>query len=316
MQTHTKLIIGTIIMCLSFSGFSQKCTKFIDYQNKTINTKGLTAVVGGQSFNVGATDVTPLYRETSERLQMLDLAQYALCEKVKNLPKFLREKVEMQHTNMLLDILKEAMQSNGTPMKLDEVIVPSFTETAEAEKETIVPPVDPPKKEAKDTPTTIVAETCDGYSSDKEYIRALGYGESMNRGMAKDYAQSYALEALALSTEISVKVACEHYRLSEKKGLTEDFEERLEKNTQTAINQTLRGVENICEKYVKNAETNIWECYLVLEISRENILKSTFNNLQKDPMVKETLPNYERFKNTFNKVMKELDKSEEINFDF
>ena len=329
-RNYLKLaVVGATALMFSLNSFGQKCTKFIDYQNKTFNTKGLSMQIFGQPVGIGGTEISTVQRTASEQLQRLDLLQYNICEQLKNIKTdFMREKLQAQYSNLLMKMLR--LQESGEDVapvveqianlpankRGEAIAIQDDSEntpvvTKEEQPTAVEQPVFPA------SPISPTSRPCEAmnFKSDKETIRALGYGESKNRNMAKDYAVSAALEGLALSMEVTVKVVGEHYRLSTRKELDENFEERLEKTTQTSIKQTIRNINIVCEGDVRNPNTNNWEYYIVYEVGREDAVKELFNSLQKDPVVKETVPNYERFKQTFNEVMKEYDKSEEISFD-
>jgi hypothetical protein len=325
-------VIIVMTMIFSMNGFGQKCTKFINYQTKDVDTKGLNMQVFGQPVGVGATNISTLQREVSDELQKFDMMQSVICEQLKSIKStFQRDQAQVQYSNLLMKMMNLINSGGGNVSNPENEVSPppiingkkeeisvAGNDNGKAEKEQ-PKPVNPPQDEITPTPVpppAPVSAPCEPntYKSDKNYLRGFGYGESKNRGMAKDYASSDALEALALGMEVTVKVVGQHYRLSAKKDDTEDFEARLEKTTQTSINQTIRNISTVCEGETKNPNTNNWEYYIVYEVSREDAVKDLYNSLQKDPVVKETLPNHEKFKQTFDDVMKEYDKSKEISF--
>ena len=330
MKHYKKLVIVALAMSFTLSGMAQKCTKFVDYQTKVVDTKGLNMQLFGQPVGVGATNVSTLQRPVSDKLQQLDLMQYNICEQLKNIKStFQRDQAQMQYSNLLMKMMNLLNNEGDNGSNLGDEILPPATKDGKqvvtvADNESEKRKKEEPTPQEDITPTplppvpTPMAPPCDlnTYKSDKNYIRGFGYGESKNKGMAKSYASSDALEALALGMEVTVKVVGEHYRLSTKKDDIEDFEERLEKNTQTSINQTIRNISIICEGETRNPTTNNWEYYIVYEVSREDAVKELYNSLQKDAIVKEILPNHEKFKQTFDEVMKEYDASKEISFDF
>jgi hypothetical protein len=331
MQNYRNLFIGAIMTCLFFSGFSQNCKKFINYETKVIDSEGIgMSLPGGVGKgNLGKFNISTLQRATSEKLETLDMMQFTICQQLKNIKStFLRDQAQVQYSNLLMKIMNLLNAENGNNSNLENMPSENYTqdknskietqpqETAKSQQNEITSaPVTTPTAAPAYTPTAIPCEV-NTYKSDKDYIRAFGFGESTNRGAAKDYANSDALEALAMCLEVTVKVVGQHYRLSSKKENMEEFEERLEKNTQTSISQTIRNINVVCEGAVRNPSTNNWEYYVVYEISRADAVKSVYNSLQKDAVVKETLPNHEKFKQTFDEVMKEFDKSKEISFVF
>jgi len=330
------MVIGTVIICLSLNGFSQKCVKFIDYQNKTVNTKGISMQLPGglSSVSLGETSVSTLQREASDKLQTLDLLQHNICEQLKNIKNdFIREKLQTQYSNLLMKMMNlikptgnntslaqsnpEATPTLQTRSQVGEnnAVVPEFEEIAE----TVAPLTQPSTGNNQTTALTTsidedievdISFPCGDFSiSTKGIIRAFGMETSMDAQIAKRAARTVALEELASKIEIIVKTVTEDYFLRTQKNLTEEFEKRLESKTQTIVNQTLTGYTTACEKFTQNKSTKKYSCYTALEISEENVLKPVYQELQQDPELKNVLPNYERFSQTFNEVMDTYEKS-------
>ncbi len=316
------LLTSALAIGIALSSFGQKCTKFIDYQNKTINTKGLNMKLLGQPIGVGETSVVPLYRTADKELQRLDMLQYNLCEQLKNIKiDFLRDKLTTQYTNLLMKMMK--LQEPAS-----DIAVADNTKTANSEpkeevaegivKETTVDngttPAPSPKPAKEEV--NIDAQYCDGseFQSNENFIRATGYGWSMDKTNAKREARTAGLEDLAISIEVTVKALTDSYCENEKINVSEEFRSRLENMTRTSVNQTISGVTIVCEKYVRNPKNNNWECHLALEVSKENVLKGIYNKMRQDAEGKKTVSNYESFKQTFDEVMKEYETSEVIDF--
>ena len=107
-------IIGIVAMSVSLNSFGQKCVKFVDYQNKTVNTKGLNLQLMGQPVGVGATDVSTLQRMASEKVQLLDLLQYNVCEQLKNVKDdFTRNLLQTKYTNTLMKMMNMQQAGGG-----------------------------------------------------------------------------------------------------------------------------------------------------------------------------------------------------------
>ena len=318
MKKINLLPLFAIVMLLSLNGFSQNCKKFINYQTKVFDWGGVGMQLPGGLIEgkTGKINISSMQRGTSEKLEKLDLLQYNICEQLKNIKStFLRDQEQVRYSNQLMKMMNLINNENNGIANETKEVMQQPERVAPQQDNTNVTPADTPPQTPAYTPAAPPCESIT-YKSDKDFIRGFGYGESKNRGMAKDYAISAALEAMALSMEVTVKVVGQHYRLSTRKEDTEDFEERLEKNTQTSINQTIRNINTVCEGETRNPQTNNWEYYIVYEVGREDAVKTVYNALQKDPVVKESIPNHEKFKQTFDEVMKDYEQSAEISFDF
>ena len=332
-------VIGTMVV-ISLNGFSQKCTKFINYQTKTLDTKGINMQIFGQSVGVGATNISTLQRDVSEKLQQFDLLQYNICEQLKSIKNdFVREKLQTQYSNLLmkmLDMIKvvennqsTVQQNTNTTDDTKPNLASKNTETTdETPNSTNVEPASSPTHLDKDglpvsvsiTAKPVVYENenvdveitfpCGDFStSTKGTIRGFGMESSMDAQIAKRAARTAALEELASKIEITVKSVTEDYFLRTQKNLTEEIEKRLEGKTQTSVNKTLTRYTTACEKFTQNKSTKKYSCYIALEINEENVLKPIYQELQQDAELKPVLPNYEKFAKTFNDVMNSFEKS-------
>ncbi|GHV61500.1 hypothetical protein FACS1894195_2100 [Bacteroidia bacterium] len=126
------VIASAILGTFSLTAFSQKCTKFVDYQNKTINTNGINLKLFGESINAGATQVIPNFREASDKLKQLDLLQYSICgqlEKIKN--DFVRESLQSKYTSILMNIMQLVDNQGGSQLAaLPQATAATTAETA------------------------------------------------------------------------------------------------------------------------------------------------------------------------------------------
>jgi len=331
------LLMVLVAMIVSLNGFSQKCLKFVDNQSKTVNTKGITAVVMGKPIEVGNTQVGTLHREVSDKLQKLDLLQFNICEQLKNIKTdFMREKLQAQYSNLMMRMM-ELVENGGANVSANQVMELVGNKNLKTET------VPEPRKEDVETIPTNTAENnrsndnnttsnnnagkvptsilddddldiditfpCEEFATVSGTIRAFGMETSMDAQIAKRAARTVALEELASKIEITVKTVTEDYFLRTQKGLTEEIEKRLEGKTQTIVNQTIKGYSTVCEKYRQNKSTKKYSCFVTLEIDTEKALKPVYDDLKKDPELNNALPSYEKFKDTFNEVMRDYEKS-------
>ena len=314
-------LAGAMAASLSLNCSGQNCVKFIDYQNKTIDTKGLNMKLFGQPVGVGATSVTPLYREVGDQVQKLDLLQYNICEQLKNIKTdFMREKLQAQYTNMLMKMM-ELCKLEGQPetsattvanTAAEEAVVPTPTPTptpTPAPEPAVIPPAGGGSLD--DVLDVEVNFPCfgDAFFSNNGMIRASGMESSMDAQIAKRAARTVALEELASKIEITVNSVTEDHFIRTQNGMNEEIQKKIEGTTKTSVNKTLTGYKTACEKFTQNRETKKYSCYMALEISEENALKPVYEELQKDAALKKALPTYDKFKQTFNEVMKTFEDS-------
>ena len=134
------------------------------------------------------------------------------------------------------------------------------------------------------------------YQSTKDLIRATGQGWSMDMQMAKDYASTAALEALGAKIETSIKAVVNNYRNSRQLNMGEQMERKLEGFLKQEINQVISGYNVPCEKYTKDPQTKNFNCYIAVELGKNNVnLKSIHKRLTEDDVIRVDY-DYEKFK--------------------
>ena len=330
MYSKKFMIIGIFAMSVTLSSFGQKCVKFIDYQNKTINTKGLNMQIMGQPVGVGATEVVPIQRAVSDRLQELDLLQSVMCQQLNNAKKgAIRDQLQMQYTNLLMDMMSllknegetesetanlsqkgnEQQNSNGQQSKKEKKSSDNVTPTPNNDPTPKPVPNNDTKPKPKSNKIKVdlpckqcVIDAPDGV------IRGSGSETSMDAGVAKKAARTAALEDLATQVEVAVSSVTQDYLLRTKKGasgkgMSEEVEKTLESGIEASVKTTLVGCKTICEEMFFDEDENEYTCYIALEISKDNVLKSVFNEVKQNAEVKEAIPEYDKFKQNFNKMM-------------
>ena len=139
----------------------------------------------------------------------------------------------------------------------------------------------------------------------------MGFDTSMDAAEARDGARDAALEDLAIKVEVCVKIVAETYVLRTRKdakgasgkSTSEEIQKRRERLIETSVNQTLRGLETICDEMTLDPTSQDYTYYIVLQINTDKVLKDVFNNIKKDPDVKDDIPaNYEKFRETYERV--------------
>ncbi|NVK03683.1 MAG: hypothetical protein HWD92_02625 [Flavobacteriia bacterium] len=153
----------------------------------------------------------------------------------------------------------------------------------------------------------VIVIPCSGpdYFTDDNAFRANAFGESIDMNTAKRKAMSNAKAQLAGDLESVMKLVGDNYVMSREMNNREEVMERFEENARTVVNQTLRGIRNICEvsTVVRNEGTqDTYRYYVAIELSAENLVTSYYESLSQDEVVRIDY-NYERFKETFEEEM-------------
>ena len=288
-----KVWISIFTISIALNGFGQDdCYRYINQQTNVINTTGILKFLGkaaGVVDAIAGTNLSSLTNSTN-KLKELDILQYNACIAMKNLkdPKGLEQEAinQLNQFKKMLGILE------------NDGIIPANTTKSISQ--------------SAPTPKSTVEETgkepCDSedFKSDKDFIRATGTGWHIDKTEGIREARIAALENLTFQVEVTLNSVTETYSYT-KKNTSIEFEKHTQTITREITKQTLSGVVIACNgKCVPgNRQNNTLDCYIALEISREDVLKSAYNKLQQDKQVKEVLPDYREFKETFDRMMNE-----------
>lgn len=153
----------------------------------------------------------------------------------------------------------------------------------------------------------IINIPCSGseFFTDDEAFRSNAFGESIDMMTAKRKAMSNAKAQLAGDIESVMKLVGDNYVMSRELNNREEVLERFEENARTVVNQTLRGIRQICEvntRVKQDGEQDLYRYYVAIELSAENLAQSYYQSLSEDEVVKIDY-NYERFKELFEEEM-------------
>lgn len=148
---------------------------------------------------------------------------------------------------------------------------------------------------------------CSGpdFFTDDETFRSNAFGESIDMMTAKRKAMSNAKAQLAGDIESVMKLVGDNYVMSRELNNREEVLERFEENARTVVNQTLRGIRQICEVSTRATSADnqqVFRYYVAIELSAENLAQSYYNSLSEDEAIRIDY-NYERFKETFEAEM-------------
>jgi hypothetical protein len=160
----------------------------------------------------------------------------------------------------------------------------------------------------EDQGETLIEVYCSGdeYFSDEEYFRANSIGESLDQATSKKKALSNAKADLAGFIETTLKATFDNYLKEVELNNTPELEERYEGLSREVVNQKLNGIRTICEKQTRTNDGK-YKTYLAIELAGDEIASMMNERLSKDAKLKIDY-DYEKFKETFNKEMEDLEK--------
>lgn len=167
------------------------------------------------------------------------------------------------------------------------------------------------EKEAAQPPSgeTEVKVMCSGpefFTNDKVF-RQNALGESQDQMTSKNKALSAARGLLAADINTQVKRVIDNYVNSRELNNKEEVAERFEGLTREVVDQKLAGVKTICEKQVVVNATGNYKTYIAIELSAQDLLAAYNDRLSKDERLRIDY-DYEKFKETFDKEMQNLNK--------
>ena len=319
-QHYKKLVIVAVAMCFTLSGMAQECDKYLNPQDNKVNTKGVVLRVLGKAADVIlGTNFSSLARPSGE-LAMLDAMQYEACMKLKKVKDSYNQDLwESRLEQALNDMVRQINQTGELPPKaVEQLVAQGILTPAQAQSKAngvIVPASDGQKTPATadDVPVPIlptppagnwvsITVPCQGKSSEG-VIRGWGQETSMDMSTAKTVANVTALEELTSKIEVSVKSTTKYFIDQTKTNLNEQLETKLEKEIELTVDQTVRGYRTACEDFQQNDKTQQYRYFVALEINEDAVLKPIHDELQKKPELQKAVPNYKKFKDTFNQVL-------------
>ncbi len=144
---------------------------------------------------------------------------------------------------------------------------------------------------------------CSGpeFFTDGEVFRANSIGESIDLAISKRKAMTNARSQLAASIQTTVKAVTDNYVNSQESNNKEQVEERFESLNREVVNQELRGIRKICERYFRTPEGK-YKTYVAIELSAQELVTAYHARLAN---IKGLLIDYdyEKFKQTFEAEM-------------
>ena len=140
------------------------------------------------------------------------------------------------------------------------------------------------------------------FESTADLIRARATGEDFDQQMAVEIARSAALDELTSQISTAVNSLVNRYRKSSKINDSRESLNRTQGMTTNVVNQTT-GYRIACRKTTTLIEKGrrIFKHYIVVEVSKEELLEAVYQGLQEDEELKIDA-SYQDFKEEFDKV--------------
>lgn len=164
------------------------------------------------------------------------------------------------------------------------------------------PSVQPPSASLPEGETEVIIP-CSGpeYFTSGDVFRANSVGESIDLSISKRKAMTNARTQLAASIQTTVKTVTDNYVNSTESNNKEQVEERFESLNREVVNQELRGIRKICERYYHTPEGK-YKTYVAIELSAQELVSAYHQRLQNIQGLTVDY-DYEQFKKTFEAAM-------------
>ncbi len=141
--------------------------------------------------------------------------------------------------------------------------------------------------------------------SNEEFIRVQGQGTSKDRTMAKKRAYQSALAGLSSKLDALVSTGDNLVGVSANSE-SEDFHDKMVAVTKNISQARVAGYRTACEKYTMNTVTGAYNCYVVIEFGKQEIVREMYDNMIDQGLLKADF-DYERYLEAFDKDLKEYE---------
>ena len=142
----------------------------------------------------------------------------------------------------------------------------------------------------------------DKFQSNDKYFRGTANGSSVNMNMAKKIALRSANTFLATDIKVQITQVADDYSGQTTSGTNSNFREKLQDSTESVVDEIVSSSRTICERTTMNKETGKYTVYIARETSTESLLENINKVLSKDEEIRVDY-DYEKYKETYNKVM-------------
>lgn len=135
------------------------------------------------------------------------------------------------------------------------------------------------QKAVEQTPVSTYVQPCSECLNQENTLRGWGVGKSDSQATARKKAQAMASADLAAQLQKTVRTAIENYSAVLSEGNASASKALLVEKTEIIVNQTLRGVTTICDRWAEGETAGQYTNYLVLEINPEAYIKAVSDAL-------------------------------------
>jgi hypothetical protein len=142
----------------------------------------------------------------------------------------------------------------------------------------------------------------DKFQSNDKYFRGTANGSSVNMNMAKKIALRSANTFLATDIKVQITQVADDYSGQTTSGTNSSFREKLQDSTESVVDEIVSSSRTICERTTMNKATGEYTVYISRESSVENIFSKVNQTISKEEELRVDY-DYEKFKETFDKVM-------------
>jgi hypothetical protein len=161
---------------------------------------------------------------------------------------------------------------------------------------------------------SVPKEPCENTRSDKKFFRAWANAESPRNDMSKRMAETSCKAKLAGLIKTKVKQVTDDYVQQMQAGDKTEVMQKYEQMTRTVVDQVLINLEVICDETLvkkdqKDKSKLIYNSYVGIQISKEDLMEAMDKSIAKDERLKVDY-NKKKFEETFDKEMDKLEKEQ------
>ena len=145
---------------------------------------------------------------------------------------------------------------------------------------------------------------CSGskYESDNKHFRGTAIGVSEDMNMAKKIALRTANTNLATDMSVQITQVAEDYSGQTVSGTNSNYRAKFQDNTQSVVDENVNSSRTICERITQDKSTGKYTVYISREASSKEVFTKLNESLSNDEELRVDY-DYEKFKETFEKVM-------------
>jgi hypothetical protein len=154
-----------------------------------------------------------------------------------------------------------------------------------------------------------VKEPFSDVRSDKKFFRVVANSESPRNDIAKQRSETAAKAKLGGLISTTVKQVTDQYVEQLSVANKTEVNEKYQAMTRTVTNQTLTGIVIKDQECLYKKKEEMWNCYTVIELSKEEFQEAQDKAISKDDKLKLSYDR-KKYEETFDKEMDKLEKSE------